>query len=109
MKTVLTVTVLLGLLLACNRYESRVHSRGLQSNDPIKQIESIRAIVARNRTSDIPQLIELLADDDQPVQAMASQALIEMTGQNFGFQPYLPSDEKEQIISRWRAWWNTRR
>lgn len=61
----------------------------------------------------VPALIKNLESDAQErdllVRAQAAEYLREVTGQNFGFDPLGPLDERREAIRRWENWWELRR
>jgi HEAT repeat protein len=54
----------------------------------------------------IPDLIELLADEDAEVRRHAATALKRLTGQTLGYSPDRCAAERDPIIVvEWRSWW----
>lgn len=51
------------------------------------------------------QLIGKLRDPDRFVRKEAGEALKKTTGQNFGFDPFASSQNRDVSIKRWEEWW----
>jgi len=57
-------------------------------------------------TALVPDLIALLRDEENA--ADADEALLQITGEDLGFDPELPEDERERIIAAREVWWQKR-
>ncbi len=53
----------------------------------------------------VPGLIERLADDYSFVRKAANEALVAITGQDFGFEHKAPEADRRAAQERWQAWW----
>lgn len=56
-----------------------------------------------------PQLIDLVADADSRVSQSARQALVRITGQDFGPDDAAGASARSDAARRWREWWNQKR
>ncbi len=52
----------------------------------------------------VPALVGRLNDPDPVVRLAANEELKKRTGQDFGFVPWAPGDEREGAVTRWRRW-----
>lgn len=78
--------------------------RPLADADPIFLIPAIKQAAAKDRSEEVPRLIELLDSEDAAVRLYASMALREMTGQTLGYTSYAPIEQREEAVERWRQW-----
>jgi hypothetical protein len=56
----------------------------------------------------IPDLIGLLEDPEVPVALAAHQALMDLTGKDFGPEADATRAERKEAVSKWKAWWKKR-
>jgi hypothetical protein len=54
----------------------------------------------------LPGLVICLEDSDPDVRHEAIDALFFRTGEDFGFQPDAPEEEREEALKKWRRWLN---
>lgn len=77
--------------------------------DRMKRREAARIVADVATTWAIPELINLLNDDDGDVRYAASQALQRLTGQNLGRRPEQWRDQNLMTcvptIETWHSWW----
>jgi hypothetical protein len=52
----------------------------------------------------LPALVGRLDDPDVVVRLAAHEELKRRTGRNFGYVPWVPAEERERAVSRWRSW-----
>lgn len=57
----------------------------------------------------IPTLIGKLDDPDPVVRLSAHEELRRRSGQDFGYLPWAPPEERTKSVTQWRAWWERRR
>ena len=88
--------------------------RPLQDVDPIFVIPAIADAADQSRPADttVAQLIDRLDDRDAAVRWAAHEALKQISGRDFGYEPWLresgESDAtRSAAISRWREWART--
>jgi len=70
-----------------------------------------RAVLEVARQGDlarVPDLIELLDDEDPGVRAAAGTALEELTGHDTGYRAWAPPETLRAQVLTWRAWWAAR-
>lgn len=56
----------------------------------------------------IPALIGKLDDPDPVVRLTAHQELRSRSGQDFGYLPWAPAEERAAAVNQYRAWWEQR-
>jgi hypothetical protein len=56
----------------------------------------------------VPPLIAGLKDERMFTRALCSQALIEATHENFGFDPKAEPAQSAEAVAQWEAWWKAR-
>jgi hypothetical protein len=59
---------------------------------------------ARTTSDVLPALVARLDDDDPVVRMAAHEDLRRRTGQDFGFVPWAPREERAAAVQRWRDW-----
>lgn len=69
------------------------------------RLERARALLRLGDHSMLPHLIGGLGHERLLVRALCAQSLYEATGERFGYEPCLPSAERDQAIERWNEWW----
>lgn len=80
--------------------------RGKTPVDRASRRTAARLLADLAPASCIPDLIELLADEDGEVRGSAAMALRRLTGQDFGQPPDLCADAiNPAIVAIWRRWW----
>ncbi|WP_406697098.1 hypothetical protein V5E97_39555 [Singulisphaera sp. Ch08] len=57
----------------------------------------------------VPTLIRELNDPDPVVRLSAHEELRRRSGQDFGYLPWAPPEERAKSITQWQAWWEHRR
>ncbi len=75
----------------------------LAAVDADSRIAGIVAAADSQDPTQLPLLVEALADDDAAVRFFAIEALERRTGQAHGYAPYAPPAERAQAVARWRA------
>jgi HEAT repeat protein len=69
------------------------------------QLERARTLLRLGEWSEVPLLIEGLADTRLYTRALCIQALEEATGERHGFDPRGTDRDRERSVERWKAWW----
>jgi hypothetical protein len=70
-----------------------------------------RAVGLSDRRTDqeaIPALVNRLDDTDPVVRMAAGSELKRRTGQDFGFVPWAPPEERTAAVGRWKSWLSER-
>jgi hypothetical protein len=52
----------------------------------------------------LPVLVGQLGNGDPVVRLAAHEELRRRTGQDFGYVPWAPAEERSDAVERWRAW-----
>jgi hypothetical protein len=77
--------------------------------DRMKRKEAARIVSDVATTASIPELINLLADNDGDVRYAAARALQRLTGQTYGLRPEQWRDQPWMAcvpaVERWHGWW----
>ncbi len=76
----------------------------IQADDAAQRIPAMKIGVQQDDTSMIAPLIESLASDDPAVRLYANQALVRLSGQDFGYRAYDDDSSRQAAIERWQAW-----
>ena len=92
------------------RGEARLRD-GLASAQPLERAEAAGALASIVSASAVPDLIRALEDEDRRVRAAASQALCDITLQDFDYDPEDPAQalpgsaerEEQKAILQWKA------
>ncbi len=53
----------------------------------------------------VPYLVRRLVDERPDIRISAAIALNQITGQDFGFDPYASEAERRRAVMRWESWW----
>lgn len=80
--------------------DPRAHERGRDL-----QLERARTLLRLGEWSEVPLLIEGLADGRLYTRALCLQALEEATGERHGFDPRGTDRDRERSVERWKQWW----
>ncbi len=92
------------LVLSAGCAHTPWYTRKMRQGAPLAQA---RAIGLASRVPDsrvLPVLIEQLGNSDPVVRLAAHEELRRRTGQDFGFVPWAPSEERSSAVERWQAW-----
>jgi HEAT repeat protein len=79
-------------------------SGGFDGPDPASRLHAARSAASGTDQRDLPELVELLDDDDPVVRWVAIGALRKRTGENFGYDHTAPRVEQQKAIERWKAY-----
>jgi len=76
--------------------------------DYVKRSKAVATFAEKKDRGQLPEAFELLLDDDAQIRLVAYGAIRELSpgGEDFGYRPYLPSDVRFGIVTRWQAWWS---
>jgi hypothetical protein len=77
---------------------------------PMDRLRASRILFEQGYFDAVGHMIDLLAGDDMQAKVEANAVLVELTGQDFGFDPYTTSDMiRERSIEQWREWYSRER
>jgi len=96
------ITLLLLLLAGCQLGGPRATDGGLHSDHPAAKLYAIRQAGTQRDAAAVPDLVELLGDDDPAVRMMSIEALERITGERYGYSPYADAAEREPALRRWQ-------
>jgi hypothetical protein len=68
-------------------------------------LERARTLVRLGDWSEIPRLVEGLADERLFTRSLCLEALREATRETHGYDPRAEKGEREKAIARWNQWW----
>ncbi|MBN1766284.1 MAG: HEAT repeat domain-containing protein [Sedimentisphaerales bacterium] len=74
----------------------------LQNSDPAIRIQAIKWAGENKLEMAVPDLVDLLADEDKAVRFYAIGALRRITGTDHGYDFKANAQERSQAIERWR-------
>jgi hypothetical protein len=77
----------------------------LQAEDPALRIQAAKKAAQREDRQAVGLLIDRLTDPEADVRLFSHLALQKITGQDFGWRPWEPGDDRYEAARRWRAWW----
>lgn len=92
------------LVLPAGCAHSPWYTRKMRQGAPLAQA---RAIGLASRAPDsrvLPELVGQLNNSDPVVRLAAHEELRRRTGQDFGYVPWAPPEERSGAIERWQAW-----
>jgi HEAT repeat protein len=104
----LALVSLLGSACASERPRPIQPADDLHDPNPSVRSQAASEVARRGDQRLIPELIELLDDEDGAVRLVAGQALRELTGRDSGYRAYAPEPELRRQVEDWRAWWASR-
>jgi hypothetical protein len=80
-------------------------------NDENKLVryEAARAVLEIGVWDSIPVLLAGLEDSDQWNRELCLEVLQRKTGENFGFDPASPQEERTMAAEQWKDWWEVRK
>ena len=76
-------------------------------DSPVPQ-DRLAAVAKARRTHDsgaVEPLIRMLASDDPLMRLVASDTLVQITGEDFGFDPAGSDAERREAAERWTNWY----
>ena len=79
----------------------------LDSPEAAEKIPAIRQAVQRHDLTAAPQLVADLDSEDPAVRLYANQALVRLTGKNFGFRYYDSEEKRKEAVAKWQQWLST--
>ena len=104
-RSVLTTAIAAAMLAGCGRQVAEVeYQQRIQDPQAAERVRAIVEALERDDRSALPLIVDRLDDEDAAVRLAAVSALREMTGQDFGYQPYGPLHERVEAVERWRTW-----
>jgi|MDTD01.1.fsa_nt_gb HEAT repeat protein len=80
-------------------------------DSPVPQ-DRLAAVAKARRTSDenaVEPLIRMLASDDPLMRLVASDTLVQITGEDFGYDPAGSDPERRQASERWANWFASKK
>jgi hypothetical protein len=83
--------------------------RGMTHPAAITRARSVALGQGLPESQVVPTLIGKLDDPDPVVRLTAHQELRRRSGQDFGYLPWAPPNERGEAINKYRAWWEQRR
>jgi len=93
----------------CRGVETRAeYPQDLYHPDYVKRSKAVATFAERKDKEQLPEAFRLLLDDDAQIRLVAYGAIRDLSpgGEDFGYRPYLPSDVRFGIVTRWQAWWS---
>jgi hypothetical protein len=70
-----------------------------------RRMEALREVSRTKDEKHVPQLIEMLDDEDPGVRLMAGAVLTDVTGHQSAYQAHAgPVERRDQMLA-WRSWW----
>lgn len=82
--------------------------RGMTHPAAINRARSVSLGQGLPESQVIPALIGKLDDPDPVVRLTAHQELRRRSGQDFGYLPWAPANERAAAVNQYRAWWQQR-
>jgi len=70
---------------------------------------AVLAMAMKDDKSHIPDLIEVLLDEEELVVRAAKAGLKALTGQDFGPPPFASAHDKRLAVEAWKQWWELQR
>lgn len=98
MRKVMALTLIAG---ACAGCVPQASEGGFDSPDPAAKLYAIHRAGEQRDRSALPHLVEQLDSDDPAVRMMSITALKRITGERFGYNPYVAVPQRRQAADRW--------
>jgi hypothetical protein len=77
----------------------------LSESDPLLRLDEAAIVAAAGDRRGTRALVELLADETPPlVRDEAHELLLEISGEDFGYDPFADAGDNAAAIERWREW-----
>lgn len=86
------------------RYPIRLDD-DLSSASASRRTEAVGVVARERDRARIPELIEMLDDQDAGVRLAAGTALRELTGHDAGYEAWAAPEDRRRQQARWRRWW----
>lgn len=83
-------------------------AQDLDDPNPSRRTTAVAAVRDLRDTSRVPVLIEMLDDADPAVRLAAYSALVELTGRETDYRPWMEAPARRDAVVAWRAWWAAR-
>jgi hypothetical protein len=99
MMRVVSILLIATTLAACAPPASQ---GDFDSDNPAAKLYAIRRAGEAGDRSKIPKLVEQLDNDDEAVRMMSIEALRHITGQDLGYDPFVPPADRQPAIQRWQ-------
>ena len=85
----------------------------LNDPDPSIKVPAIKGVASADETAAdqsaaVGPLIDDLSSDDPAVRLFAAEGLRRITGESFGYEPYLDPEPRAAAVERWKQWSATR-
>jgi hypothetical protein len=96
-------------MAGCRGVETRAeYPEDLYHPDYVKRSKAVATFAERKDREQMPEAFRLLLDEDAQIRLVAYGTIRELSpgGEDFGYRPYLPSDVRFGIVTRWQAWWS---
>ena len=78
---------------------------GLQSESPIIRMRSCARLERGAGIEAVPELLAKLDDSDPAVRLVSHQALIKITGEDFGYRAWEAPLDRRESIEKYAKWW----
>lgn len=78
--------------------------RGLDSPVPVSRASAAARAAAAGDRAAIPDLITMLESDDPVIRMVAHRALVDITGEDLGYEFAASEPSRKAAAERWRAW-----
>jgi hypothetical protein len=75
-----------------------------ESPEPAGRVQRILKAVREDDKAAVPQLIRSLRSDDPLVRMVAGDALIRLTGEDFGYRYDQSETDRTAAMKRWESW-----
>lgn len=75
-----------------------------ESAEPSGRMQRIVKAVRENDQTAVPRLVRSLRSDDPLIRMTAGDALIRLTGQDFGYRYDRSESDRREAMKRWESW-----
>ena len=112
-RTIAALGVVVGALWlgACqsdDAYAPKPLDQAIRHPNPGVRTAAVQRVIQSGDTSEVPELIEMLDDEDPTVRMLASSSLRRITGRDTGYLPFAAPAIRRAQRDEWRVWWNAR-
>ncbi len=101
----LLILCVLGGCQSEEAFAPRPLDQAIKHPSPGVRVAAVQRAIQSGDTSEVPELIEMLDDEDPTVRMLASSSLKRITGRDTGYLPYASPEVRRSQRDAWRLWW----
>ena len=90
------------MLPGCSAPPKKIGFESLHDPDVMTRIQAIRWVADNNHPQAVPELVNMLSDEDQAVRFYAITALKELTGTDLGYDFKAGPAQRAAALKKWK-------